>query len=1144
MSTPNPKNRSGRSSFIDPYASLRVPERQRLDAFADSLRRGGGGGSSLSFSEFAAVMERLLEAGDRRRDGERFHLLSHLFASTSQSDDPPLERYALLKLLLVGQDRDAVFGVRTTRLLKSWGAALGATAKLAAERYLEAPQLVLTQRTRKEDEGPAGEEGAVCTPEYALVPYLLDVLPKDRPLWNGELTVRAVAAFLQRLTDRYMETALKGGAVALEIGAFASQLTPRTMVLLSRLLLREVPFGATPNAVLQALDEDAPEFYRRQRDIPRLCAWSLERASAADQFRRAPGLHVGVPFTCMTCETVPSPYMTQWLFARDTYLPKIVSPLRSFLFVKGPGAWYVPTLMPRTTKNRPELMLLDVRAPEWSKSAARGAKAHIRHLRRLQAANVLDDAAAAGLLLEYSLSAESRGPRANVVLLIRRVVPHDAYAIRLHGEPEPTTTASPPLLLSSLLNPRRTEGDDALGVLLDEPKTSKTAEDKKKKSSSSTGFFLQEKLDGMRLQLHVLQDGSVELFTRHGKHVTGMYGDIVAAAKSCFGSMPLILDGEVLVVDEDNAPLPWTSAMWLYDSSQPPPRVSELQLDEQDVVALCFANGPDEPDSDIPGGDGEVSIAAGTAWTLGATHRHRARGRVLPMRPHIRFVFFDVLLYNTSVLTNAPYTERWKHLQNIARRVSKTARRHLGLIEHSKLVSSMREVCSELKLAVARGMEGLVLKDPNAPYFFKRSAAVQKLKLRGPDINAVVLGGGFRLQRNPRRFQLVAGIATEDRTSYLFYCTVQFFAGAQPSNAIRIVAQAPSRVSGTFLRKALSVRREVTLQTPLYEVRGQRPSLELPTVVVRWTPKNPALIDPNTGARIREHTSIFWAGIPSDVQFLVVPTDCLFAMSLSGDLRPLTPSQLAEDTSSHIPALAELKVPRFPVARFEVDLPPELSEYADTPQSAHTKFEEARDVEACIDRATTRLIRRMRGRDATPGQMADLRKVLLGRRDAEAGNDAWPKPAPDMLSSVAELDALLVSHGEEKLSRSEALALFARIEPDPVWRRRAAPLPKKNEVEETRLEEDAGRRSDFAHVNKRLEEFRRMRYKLASTVMVCGAQATLVKDDADDDGWGWVTQGGSRWSLTYEEDNDETECLEDEWELSQGIEPCLQMPII
>ena len=62
----------------------------------------------------------------------------------------------------------------------------------------------------------------------------------------------------------------------------------------------------------------------------------------------------------------------------------------------------------------------------------------------------------------------------------------------------------------------------------------------------------------------------VLLFTRNGNPVHGMYTDIVASLQKPFASVACkgyVLDGELIVVDSDGAPMPWCNGKWRFDSS-------------------------------------------------------------------------------------------------------------------------------------------------------------------------------------------------------------------------------------------------------------------------------------------------------------------------------------------------------------------------------------------------------------------------------------------------------------------------------------------------------------------------------------------------------------------------------------------------
>jgi DNA ligase-1 len=73
-------------------------------------------------------------------------------------------------------------------------------------------------------------------------------------------------------------------------------------------------------------------------------------------------------------------------------------------------------------------------------------------------------------------------------------------------------------------------------------------------SDLESGYYVQPKLDGFRLQMHIAEN-SVTLFSRNGIDVSDMYPELIVAAQSfkkVNNIQSIILDGEVLAYDFDN----------------------------------------------------------------------------------------------------------------------------------------------------------------------------------------------------------------------------------------------------------------------------------------------------------------------------------------------------------------------------------------------------------------------------------------------------------------------------------------------------------------------------------------------------------------------------------------------------------------
>lgn len=168
---------------------------------------------------------------------------------------------------------------------------------------------------------------------------------------------------------------------------------------------------------------------------------------------------------------------------------------------------------------------------------------------------------------------------------------------------------------------------------------------------------VEDKIDGIRAQLHVSPDG-VRIFARGKGPVTTAFPDVTRpleeAAKS--GALPpAILDGEIVVVTEDGRPRPFSALQ---------PRLKKTEPDED---LLC-----DHP---------------------------------------VRYLAYDLLFEQGDALLALPFLERRTRL------TAWTAHAPMPLVLHdSRALASPDALDAEFDAARARGFEGLVLKRLDATY--------------------------------------------------------------------------------------------------------------------------------------------------------------------------------------------------------------------------------------------------------------------------------------------------------------------------------------------------------------------------------------------------------------------------------------------
>jgi hypothetical protein len=230
-------------------------------------------------------------------------------------------------------------------------------------------------------------------------------------------------------------------------------------------------------------------------------------------------------------------------------------------------------------------------------------------------------------------------------------------------------------------------------------------------NATQSAILAQIKLDGDRLQAHLLSSTEVRLFTRNGFDVSDIYSDVrdELATRVAPGCAPCILDGELIVVDRMGEPLPWESAKWRfngYDARRDPAveeaspqntNTNEAEDDdiaEGDIVMMPFTESManyNEWDvmtmSDAPTTESELTFVPTDVlsklgrWTPyeerdtsssngGTQHEKEQKKKKGPRRRYViqagsrlQYVLFDALMMNAediTMLTCAARLERLK----------------------------------------------------------------------------------------------------------------------------------------------------------------------------------------------------------------------------------------------------------------------------------------------------------------------------------------------------------------------------------------------------------------------------------------------------------------------------------------------------
>ena len=361
----------------------------------------------------------------------------------------------------------------------------------------------------------------------------------------------------------------------------------------------------------------------------------------------------------------------------------------------------------------------------------------------------------------------------------------------------------------------------------------------------------------------------VRLFTKNGFNVSELYSDVrdELAQTMQEGSEEgaCVLDGELIVVGQDGEPLPWESNKWRYNLNDDDEADNHNHNDDADkeaevgIVEHFSAVSGEGGESWEEGMEEEAEIVPPVTFVpllrrRGQPQRRRSSSsaassssavpssRQLPaggddegvqqrmepgIRPirgaRLRFVVFDVLVWNGTQVWGQGYAARLGCLERELRPRLERAKR-VGVIEGTRRIRTAAELTDLMRDGTRRGLEGYVLKDPDAPYAFERTTYVQKVKLAGPDINTGVVGAGFSQSTNPRRWGLGTALLWKPPPSVVgrddaegappppaaaavrtaeFYCRTETLEGDRPGRALEMVLSLTSRVRARDIRDAL-----------------------------------------------------------------------------------------------------------------------------------------------------------------------------------------------------------------------------------------------------------------------------------------------------------------------------------------------------
>jgi len=544
------------------------------------------------------------------------------------------------------------------------------------------------------------------------------------------------------------------------------------------------------------------------------------------------------------------------------------------------------------------------------------------------------------------------------------------------------------------------------------------------------GILAQRKMDGDRMQAHIMQDSKgnvvVKLFTKRGRPVHMLYTDVANELKQLILSkdQPCILDGEIVVVDSDtHKPLPWSSTKWRYDSGCGR-TLEELTPTEKKCAltlvdgASAYAYNPDDEEDTLTFAPSANALAQ---WSdLGASERRRLKVKALP-KAKLMFVVFDILMHHGVPLSGKTCRQRWELLQTMPSLKRKSMMKHVSVLSEAWYVRNAEELLEKLAYIVKEKGEGLILKNPDAPYEFTRSMHQRKLKICGPDINCGVVGLGFTLSRNPHQWGLLTCIHSGATQQLLVYNRVEVLEGDRIKMAAEHILGLPSLVSLHEVLHHSSQAKPIQCgpfqvfvtyhddHTQPQKHRHQSSSSSKRHLFsVTW------LVTQGS----ERHTLYFMQGVPKDIQWLCSPFDCRFGLSQRGDVYPVDwRGEAAEEEAATGGPTVVMQVPRFPVGRIQLD-DHQRSEF-DTPTSIAEKFEAASEEGTCIQGYITRKLKQLRTKPPQPRKLEEIRRILTAMQDPK---ETWPKMCPTTFYLSAFSD-MLRRQGLEELTPAERMVL-------------------------------------------------------------------------------------------------------------------------
>lgn len=387
----------------------------------------------------------------------------------------------------------------------------------------------------------------------------------------------------------------------------------------------------------------------------------------------------------------------------------------------------------------------------------------------------------------------------------------------------------------------------------------------------------------------------------------------------------------------------------------------------------------------------------------------------------LQFVIFDALMWQgDDKIMKLPYAERLELLQKNVRSKSAVV---IVIPDGDRRVRTAKELEEILKKTVEDGHEGCMLKDPMASYKCKRVRCMQKVKPRGPDINVCVVGLGFSISNNPRRWGILTALrwTSSVEKQIMTYCRTEVIEGDRLHLAFQhIHRDLDSRLP------VFALQQQPLMQRRAVKCRDETHYTAFVTKLVKGELK----VEWNDRRGTTSCTLIVLTEALVDVQWLVNPYEVSFSLSLRGDLRPVERSLIstvnyyfgAANEEEEVNNNDGVGVPRHPVARLEFD--PREQDW-DCIKSTNQKFTEGQNVATCIETWTLRKLVGLRALPPNRQRMEELGRIL----SAWMGNldEVWPQKPPGSISSIETLSVALDKAMAHKILHLAAEQKLVRV---------------------------------------------------------------------------------------------------------------------